>query len=54
MLLADGRSTEEVAQALGIRLNTVRVHLRAIFAKTGVDRQSALVRLLLNSVATLA
>ena len=54
MLLADGLSTEEVAQALGISLNTVRVHLRAVFAKTGVDRQSALVRLLLNSVATLA
>ena len=54
MLLADGLSTEEVAQALGIRLNTVRVHLRAIFAKTGTDRQSTLVRLLLNSVATLA
>lgn len=54
MLLADGLTTEEVAQALGIRLNTVRVHLRAVFAKTGVDRQSALVRLLLNSVATLA
>lgn len=54
MLLADGLSTEEAAQALGIRLNTVRVHLRSIFAKTGVDRQAALVRLLLNSVATLA
>jgi len=54
MLLADGMSTEEAAQALGIRLNTVRVHLRAIFAKTGVDRQASLVRLLLNSVATLA
>lgn len=54
MLLADGLTTDEVAQALGIRLNTVRVHLRGIFAKTGVDWQSALVRLLMNSVATLA
>ncbi|HQR04110.1 MAG: hypothetical protein JSR19_09505 [Proteobacteria bacterium] len=51
--LADGLSLEEIADTLGVQLNTVRVHLRSIFAKTGADRQSALVRLLLNSVATL-
>jgi len=33
--------------------NTARAHLRAIFAKTGVGRQSELVQLVLRSVASL-
>lgn len=44
--LADGRSLVEAADALGIAHNTARAHLRAIFAKTGVRRQSQLVHLL--------
>ena len=36
-----------------IRRNTARAHLRAIFSKTGVRRQTELVRILLNSVAPL-
>ncbi|ENO94135.1 LuxR family transcriptional regulator [Thauera sp. 28] len=51
--LADGTSLEEAAEALGIRRNTARAHLRAIFSKTGVRRQTELVRILLNSVAPL-
>ncbi|MFU2489482.1 response regulator transcription factor [Thauera sp. WH-1] len=51
--LADGASLEEAAEALGIRRNTARAHLRAIFSKTGVRRQTELVRILLNSVAPL-
>ena len=35
---------------LGVRKNTARAQLRAIFSKTGVTRQTALVRLLLASV----
>ena len=39
--------------ASGVRRNTARTHLRSIFCKTGVTRQTMLVRLLLNSVLTL-
>lgn len=53
MLLADGLSLEEAALELGIRRNTARAHLRAIFSKTDVTRQTELVRIILNSVATL-
>jgi len=52
--LADGLSLDEAAQALAIQRNTARAHLRAIFSKAGVTRQSELVRILLNSVAVLA
>ena len=51
--LVDGASLEEVAEELSIRRNTARAHLRAIFSKTGVRRQTELVRILLNSVAPL-
>lgn len=46
-------SLEEAAEALGIKPNTARAHLRSIFSKTGVRRQTELVRLFLNSVAWL-
>lgn len=51
--LANGLSLEEAAEKLSIRRNTARAHLRAIFSKTGVRRQTELVRLFLNSVAWL-
>ena len=51
--LVDGASLEEVAEELSIRRNTARAHLRSIFSKTGVRRQTELVRILLNSVAPL-
>ncbi len=50
LLLADGLSLDEAAAQLGVRKNTARAQLRAIFSKTGVTRQTALVRLLLASV----
>jgi DNA-binding CsgD family transcriptional regulator len=50
LLLADGLSLDEAADQLGVRKNTARAQLRAIFSKTGVTRQTALVRLLLASV----
>ncbi|MGH8464109.1 MAG: helix-turn-helix transcriptional regulator, partial [Pseudomonas sp.] len=34
--------------------NTARAHLRSIFSKTGVRRQTELVRIMLNSVVALA
>jgi DNA-binding CsgD family transcriptional regulator len=51
--LVNGASLEEAAEALGIRRNTARAHLRAIFSKTGVRRQTELVRIILNSVGAL-
>jgi DNA-binding CsgD family transcriptional regulator/PAS domain-containing protein len=51
--LANGSSLEEAAEALNIRRNTARAHLRSIFSKTGVRRQTELVRIFLNSVAWL-
>jgi DNA-binding CsgD family transcriptional regulator len=51
MLLANGLTLEEAAEHLSIRKNTVRAHLRSIFSKTGVTRQTMLVRLVLGSIA---
>ena len=53
LLLANGLSLDEAAESLGVSRNTVRTHLRSVFAKTGVTRQPLLVRLILNSVASL-
>ena len=53
LLLADGQTLDEAAESLGVRRNTARTHLRSIFCKTGVTRQTMLVRLLLNSVIAL-
>jgi DNA-binding CsgD family transcriptional regulator len=47
MLIADGLSATEIAAHLGISVYTVRAHLRRIYSKTGVNRQVALVRLIL-------
>ena len=44
---------DEAAEKMDVRRNTARTHLRSIFCKTGVTRQTMLVRLLLNSVITL-
>lgn len=52
--LASGRTLQEAAEDLGITQSTARAHLRSIFAKTGIDRQTKLVRALLKSVAMLA
>jgi DNA-binding CsgD family transcriptional regulator/PAS domain-containing protein len=52
--LLNGLSLDEAAGKLGILRNTGRAHLRAIFSKTGVTRQSELVRVLLNGVLGLS
>jgi DNA-binding CsgD family transcriptional regulator len=51
--LAEGLSLADAAHVLNIRRNTARAHLRAIFSKSGITRQSELVRVLLNSAAVL-
>ncbi|MNT69412.1 Bacterial regulatory protein, luxR family [compost metagenome] len=53
LVLADGMTLDEAAEALGTSKNTARAHLRAIFSKTGVTRQATLVRMLLSSVISL-
>ena len=52
-LLARGLTLDEAAEQCNIRRNTARAHLRSIFSKMGVTRQTELVRLVLNSVVQL-
>ena len=47
--IGDGMRPTEIAARHGISPNTVRAHLRSIFTKTGVRRQSQLVHLVLHS-----
>jgi len=42
-LVIDGLSSEDIAQALFISVHTVRDHVKAIFAKTGVTRRHDLI-----------
>jgi len=48
-LLAQGRSLEATAAALGIAITTARTHLQRLFDKTGTSRQAELVRLVLSA-----
>jgi DNA-binding CsgD family transcriptional regulator len=50
MLLIQGDELEECCQELGIRRSTGCTHLKRLFKKTGVHRQSQLVTLLLKSI----
>ena len=49
-----GCTVEEAAQRLNVTRNTARCQIRAVFAKTGVTRQTELLRVLLSGVAPLA
>ena len=53
-LLVAGRTLEQAAAELSITSNTARAYLKRVFWKTGVSRQSELVRLVAGSVAALA
>ena len=53
VLLSAGHSIEDAAKARNVTANTVRSQLKKVFAKTGVSRQTDLVRLLTASVAAL-
>lgn len=48
LFLAEGGTIGEYAQVMGIKISTVRTHLKSIFAKTGVKRQTELAILLLD------
>lgn len=52
-LLAQGTNVAEIASDLGTSIYTVRAHVRSIFAKTGVSKQSELVRRVLISMPAL-
>ncbi len=47
--LGEGLSLREAAAEFGVSVNTVRMQLRHVFAKTGTRRQLDLVRLILGS-----
>lgn len=51
--IAGGKAVDDLAAGLGITLNTMRTHLKSIFAKTGTNRQAQLVSVILASIAAL-
>jgi DNA-binding CsgD family transcriptional regulator len=52
-ILGQGNSLNEACRTLSIKQNTARTHLKRIFSKTDTNRQSELVKLILNSPANL-
>ena len=49
VLLARGRTVNDIATALGRRQGTVRTHLKSIHRKLGISRRAELVRLVLTA-----
>jgi DNA-binding CsgD family transcriptional regulator len=47
-LLADGHSSTEIAETLGVSRNTLKTQLASVYSKTGTSRQAQLVRLMLQ------
>ncbi len=54
LALLAGDTVREAAERLSISVNTASVHLARIFDKTGVNRQSALIRLLMRAADPIA
>jgi DNA-binding CsgD family transcriptional regulator len=52
-LLAEGKSVKEIADHTTVRENTVRMHLKKVFDKTGTKRQAELVKIVLSGPAVL-
>ena len=50
--LVDGLTLTAAAEALGVSRNTARTQLSSIFTKTGLNRQSQLVKLVSDTFAT--
>ncbi len=46
--LAHGRDVEQIGRKLGVKVDTVRTHLKAIYAKLGIHSQSGLAAALLR------
>ena len=51
--LVEGMTTQAIAEELGIKISTIRTHLRRVYAKTLTHNQSELVSSLSQSLATL-
>lgn len=49
LLMVDGNIPKKIAEMVGVSVETVRSQIKSIFAKAGVNRQSELIRLLLNN-----
>lgn len=52
-ILARGSTAEEAAVILSVSINTVRKHVRSIYDKVGVSKQTDLIRVLMHSLASL-
>ncbi|MYF69459.1 MAG: hypothetical protein F4053_01035 [Proteobacteria bacterium] len=52
MLLAQGKTVREIAEATGRKESTIRHHVKKTFAKHGLNRQADLVRLVLALAGT--
>ncbi len=53
VMLMKGKTLEEIAEEFGIKKETVRKQLKVVFEKTGTNRQSELIRLLIRGTANL-
>ncbi len=51
--VVQGAGGQSAARELGMSVNTLRRHLKSVFIKTQVERQSELVRVLLSGIAAL-
>jgi DNA-binding CsgD family transcriptional regulator len=54
MMLTQGMSPRQAAEALGISEPTAKTHLQRLFQKTGTDRQADLMRLAMSALAPAA
>jgi DNA-binding CsgD family transcriptional regulator len=52
-LISAGQSLEQVAEARGVTMNTVRSQLKQVFCKTDTSRQGELVHLVLTGIAAM-
>jgi DNA-binding CsgD family transcriptional regulator len=48
--IASGAQPQEIALSLGVKIGTIRSHMKTIFAKTGTSRQAELALLLTGAV----
>lgn len=53
-MLIKGASSDEMSSALSISENTIKTHLKSLFAKTGSSRQADLLRLASTTLAPVA
>jgi DNA-binding CsgD family transcriptional regulator len=49
LLVGDGHAPRQIADMVGVSVNTVRSQMKSVFAKTGVKRQGELIRLLMRN-----